>query len=77
MRTIVQSKNMKAVTRPAASQTRSPRTRLSFESGLRRRIGALIQERDNLDEEVRQLRAAVAIYSEVVRRLQGDCQRVA
>jgi hypothetical protein len=35
-------------------------------------------ERDVLEEEVRQLRAAVQIYSEVVRRLKaGDSQRAA
>ncbi len=45
-------------------------TRATFEEGLRLRIGALLEERDALDEEVRQLRAAVQIYTEVVRRLQ-------
>jgi len=42
----------------------------TFKQGLRLRIGALLEERDALDEEVRQLRAAVQIYSEVVRRLE-------
>ena len=40
------------------------------EYGLQFRIGALQRERDALYEEVRQLRAAVQIYSEVVRRLE-------
>lgn len=40
------------------------------------RLGALIDERESLREEVRQLRAAVHIYAEVVRRLEcGNRQR--
>jgi len=69
---------MKSANCAAAYNSCSPRKRASFESGMRLRIGALIQERDTLDEEVRQLRAAVQIYSEVVRRLEGNApQRVA
>jgi len=63
----------------AATSTLRPRkNRIAFEDVLRLRIGALIEERDALDEEVRQLRAAVQIYSEVVRRLEvTGPQRVA
>ena len=53
-----------------ASTSRLPKNRATFEDGLRLRIGVLLQERNALEEEVRQLRAAVQIYSEVVRRLQ-------
>jgi hypothetical protein len=63
----------------AATSASRPRTnRIAFEDVLRLRIGALIEERDALDEEVRQLRAAVQIYTEVVRRLEvAGSQRVA
>ncbi|MEO8593951.1 MAG: hypothetical protein ABI759_11570 [Candidatus Solibacter sp.] len=46
------------------------RARVTFEEGLQHRIAALLQERAVLDEEVRQLRAAVQIYS-VVRAVCG------
>ena len=59
-------------------KSRSRTNRASFESGLHLRIGALLKERDTLQEEVRQLRAAVRIYTEVVRRLRAQGpQRVA
>ena len=63
----------------AATSTLRPRkNRIAFEDVLRLRIGALIEERDALDEEVRQLRAAVQIYTEVLRRLEvAGPQRVA
>ena len=54
--------------------SRSPRNRAAFEDGLPLHIGALLQERDALDEEIRQLRAAVQLYTEIVRRLQIDSQ---
>ena len=58
--------------------SRTPRNRASFEGGLRLRVGVLLQERDALQEEVQQLRAAVQLYTEVVRRLQLESpQRVA
>jgi hypothetical protein len=50
--------------------SRSPRDRATFEVGLPLSIRALRQERDALCEEVRQLRAAVQLYTEVARRLQ-------
>lgn len=49
--------------------------RAAFDDGLPVHIGALRQERDALHEEVRQLRAAVQLYTEVVRRLQIDSQQ--
>ena len=59
---------------PAALATtptfRSPRNNVPTEGPLRLRFDAILQERDALHEEVRQLRAAVQIYTEVVRRLQ-------
>lgn len=68
---------MKSATRDSATRT-APRQRVSFESGLHLQIGALLQERDSLQEEVRQLRAALQIYDEVVRRLQAAApQRIA
>jgi len=68
----------KALSIAATSTLRPRKNRIAFEDVLRLRIGALIEERDALDEEVRQLRAAVQIYSEVVRRLEvTGPQRVA
>jgi len=62
---------MKKASGIAATPAFRPRkNRIAFEDMLRLRIGALIEERDALDEEVRQLRAAVQIYTEVVRRLE-------
>ena len=62
----------------AATPTRPRKNRIAFEDILRLRIGELIEERDALEEEVRQLRAAVQIYSELVRRLEvSGPQRVA
>jgi hypothetical protein len=54
------------------SYSQTSRNRASFEGGLRLRIRGLIQERDALQEEVQQLRAAVQLYTEVVRRLQVE-----
>ena len=62
----------------ASPASRPSENRASFEDGLSLRIGALVQERDELEEEIRQLRAAVQIYSEIVRRLQvNNAQRAA
>ena len=66
------AKNMNSVTLARRPHSRTPRNRAAFEDGLPLRIGALRQERDALDEEVRQLRAAVQLYTEVLRRLQID-----
>ena len=50
----------------------------TFECGLNLHTAALLLERDLLREEVRQLRAAVQLYTEVVRRLQvKNAQRAA
>ena len=61
---------MNSATPATRPHSRSPRNRAEFEDGLPLRIGALRRERDALNEEVRQLRAAVQLYTEVVRRLQ-------
>ncbi len=68
--TIEHSKTMKHASGSLASAPCSSQKGASFEEGLQHRIGTLLSERDALEEEVRQLRAAVQIYSEVVRRLQ-------
>jgi hypothetical protein len=60
---------------PAANPNSRPvENTAPFEGGLPLRIGALLQERDALLEEVRQLRAAVQLYTEVVRRLRANGQ---
>jgi hypothetical protein len=63
---------MNAATHAGSPAPWSSENRTCFEDGLSLRIGALIEERDALEEEIRQLRAAVQIYSEIVRRLQGN-----
>ena len=69
---------MNVATNAASPAPRPSDNRAGFEDGLGIRIGALIQERDALEEEIRQLRAAVQIYSEIVRRLQiNHAQRAA
>jgi hypothetical protein len=65
---------MNSATLANRPNSRSPRNRTAFEDGLPLHIAALLQERDALYEEVRQLRAAVQLYTEVVRRLQIDSQ---
>jgi hypothetical protein len=65
---------MSSATPASRPRSRSGRNRTAFEDGLPLHIGALLQERDALYEEVRQLRAAVQLYTEVVRRLQIDSQ---
>ena len=66
---------MNSATLATRPHSRSPKNRVAFEDGLRLHIGALLQECDALNEEVRQLRAAVQLYTEVVRRLQVDSQQ--
>jgi hypothetical protein len=39
-----------------------------FEQGIQARIASLKDEREQLEEEIRQLRVAVQIYTEVARR---------
>jgi len=51
---------------------RRVRKNIPFETGLRLRMQAMLEERESLLEEVRQLRAAVQIYSAVAQRLQSD-----
>ena len=58
--------------------SRTSRNRASFEGGLRLCVRDLLKERDALHEEVQQLRAAVQLYTEVLRRLQVESpERVA
>ena len=61
---------MKAARKHTEITFRARRADVTFEERLRQRLGALLHERETLDEEVKQLRAAVQIYAEVVRRLQ-------
>jgi hypothetical protein len=69
---------MNAATHALSSASRPSENRAGFEDGLGLRVRALVQERDALEEEIRQLRAAVQIYSEIVRRLQiNHAQRAA
>jgi hypothetical protein len=69
---------MNSATLARRPHSRSPRNRATIEDGLPLSIKALRQERDALCEEVRQLRAAVQLYTEVARRLQiNSRQRVA
>ena len=42
---------------------------ISLEEGWRIQIRILLSERDDMQEEIRQLRATVKIYQEIVRRL--------
>ena len=41
---------------------------IPFERGIQARINSLKQEREQLEEEIRQLKVAVQIYTEVARR---------
>ena len=60
---------MPSVARAVTTYSRPPRNPASFQQGLRLEIAALIRERDALYDEVRQLRAAVGIYTEVADRM--------
>jgi len=51
---------------------RSLKRRITIHEGLYTRIGALLIERDELREEIRQLNASVQIYGEIVRRLESE-----
>ena len=42
---------------------------ISLEEGWRIQIRVLLNEREDFQEEIRQLRAALTIYEEIVRRL--------
>jgi plasmid stability protein len=53
-----------------ATRIRTAPKHRSIEDGLRVQLRNLLQERDLLQEEVRQLRASVQLYAEVVRRLE-------
>ena len=56
---------------PVKCAARRVRKSIPFEHGLRLQIQAMLEEREGLLEEVRQLRAAVHIYSAVAEKLQG------
>ena len=45
---------------------------ISLDEGWRIQIRILLSERDDMQEEIRQLRAAVKIYEEIVRRLDSQ-----
>jgi hypothetical protein len=45
---------------------------VTFEEGLRLQIRLLLDERDDMVEEIRQLRASVQIYAEIARRLEAQ-----
>jgi len=66
---------MNSATLADRTYSRPPKNRAVLEDGLPLRIGTVREERDALYEEVRQLRAAVQLYTEVVRRLQIDSQK--
>ena len=61
---------MKAVRKNTEISIRARRAHVTFERVVRHHLGALMHEQEALHEEVKQLRAAVQIYAEVVRRLQ-------
>ena len=54
----------------AIPKGRSPRRQVSFDEGLSANVRALLAEREKLQEEIRQLEAALRIYAELVRRLE-------
>jgi hypothetical protein len=54
--------------------TRTVRRDTSLEEGLRIQIRSLLSERAETQEEIRQLRATVKIYAEIVRRLESERQ---
>jgi hypothetical protein len=75
---IIVNINMNFADSANTSYSGTPRNRASFEGGLRLRVRGLLKERDALFEEVQQLRAAVQLYTEVLRRLEAESpQRVA
>jgi len=59
-------------TRADRSSTKlSPPKQIPISRGFRRRVNDLLAERAQLQEEIRQLNAAVQIYAEVVRRMES------
>ncbi len=54
--------------------TRTARTNTSLDEGLRIQIRSLLRERAETQEEIRQLRATVKIFAEIVRRLESKRQ---
>jgi hypothetical protein len=61
---------MNLVARGGTARVRTAPRHRSIEDGLHIQLRTLHQENDFLREEVRQLRASVQLYAEVVRRLE-------
>jgi hypothetical protein len=61
---------MSPIAANCTSRVRTARKPASIEDGLRIQLRNLLEEREFLREEVRQLRASVQLYAEVVRRLE-------
>ena len=53
------------------NSSNSNRKHVPFQDGLRIQLRSLLVEREDLREEIRQLRASVQIYAEIVRRLES------
>jgi hypothetical protein len=54
-----------------ATDPHTNRKHVPFQDGLRIQLRSLLVEREDLREEIRQLRASVQIYAEIVRRLES------
>ena len=50
-------------------------TRISITGATSGRMAALLTEREQMQEEIRQLSAAVQVYTEIVRRLESATPR--
>jgi len=48
---------------------------IAIADGPRRRLAALLAEREAMREEIRQLSAAVQVYTEIVRRMESAAPR--
>jgi len=59
-----------------SSAKRHPAKQIPIGGGFRRQVAALLVERAQLQEEIRQLNATVQIYAEIVRRLESDDPRL-
>ena len=59
-----------------SSAKRHPAKQIPISGGVRRQVAALLVERAQLQEEIRQLNATVQIYAEIVRRLESGDPRL-
>ena len=50
------------------------RGEISIDEGWRIHVHTLLSERDDMLEEIRQLRASLQIYAEIVRRLESEAR---